>query len=95
MAYKIRTKQYLLEQNNREPDKYITQIYVKLKGWNSPPATIDVENRIMDFEKQIRVATEFNKIQKFNFLNLTHPQQQALKSLKHNKTFIIMPTDKN
>jgi len=50
---------------------------------------------IMDFEKQIRVATEFNKIQKFNFLNLTHPQQQALKSLKHNKKFIIILTDKN
>jgi hypothetical protein len=95
MAYKVRTKQYLLEQNNRELDNYIPQIYVKLKGWNPPRATLDVENRLTDFEKQIRTATHSNKLQKYNFTDLTHPQQQALNSLKHNKEFIIIPADKN
>jgi hypothetical protein len=56
---------------------------VKLKGWNPPRAALDVENRLPDFEKQIRTATHSNKLQKYNFTNLTYPQQQALNSLKH------------
>jgi len=38
LAYKIRTRQYLIQNNNNNTSPYIPQIYIKLKGWYPPPA---------------------------------------------------------
>ncbi len=53
MAYNIRTKQYLLKNNPSPSGTYIPQIYVKLKDWNPPPASTEIENRITLFEKHL------------------------------------------
>jgi hypothetical protein len=95
LAYKIRTKQYLLQNESKSSDIYIPQIYVKLKGWNPPPAPLDIENCITDFERNLQDAIKSNKKLKHNYNNLTPPQQQTLNLLKNNNEFIIMPTDKN
>ena len=95
LAYKIRTTQYLLGKNDTNTEPYNPQIYIKLKGWNPPPATSDIEKRITAFEHYIKKAITENKLQKHNFSNLTHPQKQALQFLIQHKEFIILPTDKN
>jgi hypothetical protein len=102
MAYKIRTKHYLTQNNTNNKNNvdnassYISQIYVKLQGWNPPPAPITVENRLTDFEKLLEKAIQKNKKRrKINATNLTQSQQKTLYTLKHNNDFIIMPTDKN
>jgi hypothetical protein len=45
MAYNIRTKQYLLKNNPSPSGTYIPQIYVKLKDWNPPPASTEIESK--------------------------------------------------
>lgn len=101
MAYKIRTKHYLTQNNTNNKNNidnassYIPQIYVKLQGWNPPPTSITVENRLTDFEKLLETAIQNNKRRKSNATNLTQSQQKTLNTLKHNFDFIIMPTDKN
>jgi hypothetical protein len=95
LAYKIRTKQHLLQNKDNTSETYIPQIYVKLKGWNPPPALLDIENRITDFEKNLQNAIKSNKNSKYNSTNLTPSQHHTLQQLKTNKELIIMPTDKN
>jgi hypothetical protein len=51
MAYKIRTKQYLKQFDKNNTTPYIPQIYIKVQGWNPPPASLTIENRLTDFEK--------------------------------------------
>ncbi len=59
LAYRIRTKYYLQEHPSTNHD-YIPQIYVKLKGWDPPPAPLNVENAITEFEKQLKITTTQN-----------------------------------
>ncbi len=95
LAYKIRTKQYLTHNNHQSSDSYIPQIYIKLKGWNPPPATLTIENQITEFENKLQDAVNSNRNQNIKSTNLTPPQRQTLQLLKNNTEFIIMPTDKN
>ena len=95
MAYKIRTKQYLLQNNNKNATPYIPQIYVKLKGWYPPPAPIDIENKLTTFEKLLKQTIHEKQKRTPNFNNLTITQRRTLEALKNNKEFIILPTDKN
>lgn len=95
LAYRIRTKYYLQEHPSTNHD-YIPQIYVKLKGWDPPPAPLHVENAITEFEKQLKITTTQNTQNlKQNSSNLTPLQQETLAKLKKSTDFIIMPTDKN
>jgi len=95
MAYKIRTKHYLKHKTPNTSNSYIPQLYIRLKNWNPPPATEDVENRLTRFEKLLIAATTANRNKTNPFTNLTHNQQQTLQKLKDNTEFIIIPTDKN
>ncbi len=46
LAYKIRTKQYLLQHNSKSSGAYIPQIYIR----NPPSTSLDIKNRITDFD---------------------------------------------
>jgi hypothetical protein len=48
LAYRIRTKQYLLTENRQSEREYIPQIYVKLKNWDPPPASLTTERNSYD-----------------------------------------------
>ncbi len=61
MAYSIRTKNYLIQQTDHPNSDYIPQLYVKIKGWHPPPATLTIENKITDFEKRLRDKIRFKQ----------------------------------
>jgi hypothetical protein len=61
LAYKIRTKNYLLTNKHINNDEYIPQIYKKIQGWHPPPTSESTENRIIEFEKIIKEAITKNK----------------------------------
>jgi len=60
MAYQIRMKQYLISKWTNSSDEDIPQIYVKLKGWNPPPASLSLEDKLTHFEKQVTEAVTIN-----------------------------------
>lgn len=45
--------------------EYMPQIYVKLKGWNPPPASLTIENQLTIFEQQLK-----------NNINISNKKQQ-------------------
>ncbi len=54
MAYSIRTR-YFLQQNNVNSNKeYIKQLYIKNKNWDPPPASNLIETKITIFEKLLK-----------------------------------------
>jgi len=92
LAYRIRIKFYL-QLNPSIKNDYIPQLYIKLKGWDPPPATLSVEDAITLFEKQLKMATQHNTTQ-HNMLNLqnkssnlTHTQLHTLSLLKNEKIY--------
>jgi hypothetical protein len=95
MAYRIQTKQYLVKNNTQPRTEYIPQLYVKLKNWHPPPASLTIENKVTDFEKQIRHAVDSNNNKTQPYTKLTPLQKTTLRDLKHSTEFVIMPTDKN
>jgi hypothetical protein len=95
LAYRIRTKHWLLHQNPINTTPFIPQIYVKLKGWNPPPATSNTKHRMTEFEKKLKKAVNLNTKKTKNTSNLTYNQQQTLTKLRNDDNIIIMPTDKN
>ena len=95
LAYKIRTKQFLLDNPRHDHSTYIPQLYVKLKHWNPPPASNEVEDQLVHFEKKIKAAVARNASQKTPYSSLTPLQRSTLQELRESKDFIIMPTDKN
>jgi hypothetical protein len=54
MAYTIRTNYYLKELGIPDGQNYEKQIYMKNKYWNPPPAPLTIENKITEFEKEIK-----------------------------------------
>jgi hypothetical protein len=62
LAYRIRIKFYL-QLNPSIKNDYILQLYIKLKGWDTPPAPLSVEDVITLFEKQLKMATQHNTTQ--------------------------------
>jgi hypothetical protein len=89
LAYSIRNKQYILENTQPKPIEYTPQLYIKLKHWNPPPATNQIEDQLTHFRKMMERAINHSTN------NLTHKQKTLLRELKANKDFIILPTDKN
>jgi len=77
MAYNIRTHYYLKECSANNDTEYIKQIYVKNRNWNPPPAPINIENKITEFERALQAAlsSKISKNKKVNFKNLLLPQQ--------------------
>jgi hypothetical protein len=97
MAYSICTKHFLMEHGLYNNSNYIKQIYVWNPNWNPPPAPINVEDSITDFEKLLKASHNqlTQKHCKVNLSNLTTLQARALKLLCQNKQLIIKPMDKN
>jgi hypothetical protein len=56
LAYSICTKEALKEANIDQNSTYIKQIYLKNPLWNPPPASIEIEDKITEFEKAIKKA---------------------------------------
>jgi hypothetical protein len=95
LAYKIRTKHYLNTTDRNDTNKYIPQLYKKIKGWNPPPATLPTENQLNKFENEIKKAIQTNTLKHQIFFNLTASQLHTLKELKTVKYIILQPSDKN
>ncbi len=95
LAYKIRTKHYLLTNDRTQHTEYIPQLYIKLKNWFPPPAPLTTEALMTVFEKNLREASRINNQQNYNFTSLTPTQKTTLNEFKHSREFIILPTDKN
>ena len=88
-------KQYLLDNPHWPNQIYIPQIYIKLKDWHPPPTSLNTENHITLFEKNLRQAVESNNHKQPPYTNLTSVQREVLKQLKQFKDLVILPTDKN
>jgi len=84
-----------MDNPHRPNQTYIPQIYIKLKDWHPPPASLNTENRITLFEKNVRQAVELNNHKQHPYTNLTSVQREVLKQLKQSKDLVILPTDKN
>jgi hypothetical protein len=97
MAYTIRTLYKLKELDMDNNYSYEKKIYIKNKLWNPPPAPLLIEDKITEFEKEIKSkqATLHKKLRKRNLSNLTPLQANALRLLRQNSNFIIKPSDKN
>ena len=97
MAKSIRTKQYLAETGLDNNSTYIKQIYKKNPTWNPPPATLLIEDKITEFEKELKhLQQDINiKNKPKKMTNLTPIQTIALQKLKRNPNIVIKPTDKN
>ncbi len=95
LAYKIRTKHWLLHQNPANTNPYIPQIYVKLKGWNPPPASSKTEDHLTEFEKKLKETIVHHEKWIYYTSNITYSQWQTLTELRNNNKFIIVPTIKN
>jgi len=54
MAYSIRTKLFLDSIGHSTNQEYEKQIYVKNSSWNPPPASLFLENKITEFEKELK-----------------------------------------
>jgi 6-pyruvoyl-tetrahydropterin synthase len=89
---------YFLKQNGiGGNNSYDKQIYIQNKQWHPPPAPLNIEEKITEFEKILK-AKQLQLIKKHKNLNLTNltPQQRTvLNQLQHNHEVVIKPTDKN
>jgi hypothetical protein len=97
LAYTIRTKIHLKQLQSENNSEYIKQLYVKNRNWNPPPAPIDIENKLEEFDKALN--KKHNELlanyQNTNLTNLTLSQNKTLKLLRQKKDIVIKPTDKN
>jgi hypothetical protein len=97
LAYSIRTKYFLLDNNYQGSTEYVKQIYKKNTRWSPPAASLTVEDKITDFEKSLKTAQQ-NLMRRYgnrSLSNLTSLQLATLRSLRLNTDIVIKPTDKN
>jgi hypothetical protein len=80
MAYSIRTKLLIDYIGNSMNQEYEKQIYIKNKSWNPPPAPLFIENKISEFEKELKKsrATLLKKFNRINLSNLNPIQAKGL-----------------
>ena len=83
----------MLIQNKVKSQHFIQQLYKQNKAYAPPLATDEMEYQLERFEEQLEAATK--KLPKECRSNLTLSQQKILQSLKDNKDYIILPSDKN
>jgi hypothetical protein len=81
LAYSIQTKNYLLTKKTNTNTEYIPQLYVKLRGWNPPPAPIHLENKLTEFEKKLKEAIKNQQKRHYKKSNLTPDQLKTLHAL--------------
>jgi hypothetical protein len=68
---------------------------VKLKDWNPTPASLNSEDFITRFEKDLKEAIRLDNLKPLTYTSLTPVQKSTLNELKHSKEFIIVPNDRN
>ena len=72
LAYRIRTKNYLLDNNTRHQEDYIPQLNVKLKNWNPPPAPLITEERMTYLKKDFLKPLDLTPVKNTTSLVLLH-----------------------
>jgi hypothetical protein len=97
MACAIWTSFHLQKLNIEDSSKYIKQLYIKNKNWHPEPAPLLIEDKITQFEKQLKARHKHltATLNKRNLRNLTYSQSATLRLLKTDKNITIKPTDKN
>jgi hypothetical protein len=76
MACKIRTKQYLKQNDNNNTTPYTPQINIKVQCWNPSPTSLTIENCLIEFEKLLTKTVHSHRQQSGNSYNLTVSQQK-------------------
>ena len=71
---------------------YIPGIYVK-SGWEHPITNKEVEERLDNFEGELRNLNKANR--KYMGSNLTHTQQRTCDNIQSNKNYKAWASDKN
>jgi mRNA-degrading endonuclease RelE of RelBE toxin-antitoxin system len=97
IARAIRTMYYLKQSGANKNNDYEKQIYIQNKQWHPPPAPLEIEKKMTEFEKILKKKQQelINKLNNTNLNNLTPQQRAALKHLRTNHEIIIKPTNKN
>jgi hypothetical protein len=97
MARSIRIKYFLDQHGLSNDEEYNKQIYINNTGWHPPPAPLNIENHITNFEKALKLKQQevMSKNKNRPLPNLTPLQLSALRKLQSNSKIIIKPTDKN
>jgi len=87
MAYAIRTSFHLQKLNTEDSSEYIKQLYIKNKNWHPEPAPLLIEDKITQFEKQLKARHKHltATLNKRNLRNLTYSQSATLRLLKTDK----------
>jgi len=87
MAYAIRTSFHLQKLNIEDSSEYIKQLYIKNKNWHPEPAPLLIEDKITQFEKQLKARHKHltATLNKRNLRNLTYSQSATLRLLKTDK----------
>ena len=88
LAYIIRTKIHLKQLQSENNSEYIKQLYVKNRNWNPPPAPIDIENKLVDFDKALnKKHNELLKIPKHESYQLNIITKQNSKTSAAEKRY--------
>lgn len=97
MAYSIQTHYNLKALGLNTKSEFIKQIFVWNKNWNPEPAPHHIEEKITQFEKQLKARQNqlIAKHTNSNLRNLTMQQSLTLWGLKENNSLTVKPTDKN
>jgi hypothetical protein len=96
LAYSIRTREYLKKSTTLQDSTYIKQIYLKNKHWHPPAASMTIEDKITEFEKELKKAHSAlsMKYSKVSLRNLSQPQLKILNELRNNDNVVTRATDK-
>jgi len=96
LAYSIRTREYLKNSETLQDSTYIKQLYLKNKHWHPPAASMTIEDKITEFEKELKKAHSAlsMKYSKVSLRNLSQPQLKILNELRNNDNVVTRATDK-
>ena len=89
----IRLKHFWLNKPNNDQD-YNPKLYIP-SNWDPPTANPQIEHAIEAFHADLTTQIRQNKQQQQRSHNLLPSSRRAIQDLKHNTTFIVLPTDKN
>jgi hypothetical protein len=88
----VRTQNMLLQKKVKN-QPFIQQLYKQSTAYIPPLATDQLEYQLEKFEEKLEAASA--KLPRASKSNLTYSQQKILQSLKKDKDYIILPSDKN
>jgi hypothetical protein len=83
-----------LQHLDTDKESYIPGLYIPSK-WEPPPANANVEARLMEFAERFERLTLHASKRRRNRFNLNPQQYWVLRTLKSDRCFIVVLTDKN